>query len=341
MNTPSIPSDGALSGFEVIDDREKDNFMCSICLAPHFDLMLLSCGHTYCKEHGRHVLESNKCALCRCTDIVEVPNYLTPGMAACCTVKCIEKTSLVGLDTEEEYICGWIGKFADFPEHHRRCIVKAHNYTQSLVHTCNRNLLDCKDELDCCREELATHREELGKCQHELAVCREELSTCREELGTCRQDLDSRREELCKEEWAVRLLSDQVNDNEGRILELEDELAEEKKIKGLDLNKVLDQQQQYHFMQLQHLTVLMAGDNGNLHNDTEIGSNASERRTTSNYTASDKIEGSKSCFHASEDCGAFRSGFDREKHPDTQAKRVDSSCGSVGLAPRQKRIRCC
>jgi hypothetical protein len=137
------------------------------------------------------------------------------------------------------------------------------------------------------------------------------------------------------------LLSDQVNDNEGRILELEEALAEEKKIKGLDLNKVLDQQQQYHFMQLQHLTDLMAGDSGNLHNDTEIGSNASEHRTTSNYTASDKIEGSKSCSHACEDYGAFRSGFDREKHPDTQAKRVHSPRGSVGLALRQKRIRCC
>ena len=202
---------------EFVHCHEKDIFMCPVCATPHFDQMLLSCGHTFCREHGLAILEDNVCVVCQCTNIVEVPNLLGKAMVASCTVKCVQKTHLVGLDTEEQHICGWIGKFADFVEHRRRCIVRAHNYARFVLTTSNYNLVEYRDELVCNKEEMVTLNKELRECQHDLAVCREELGTCRSELATCRHDLETCREELCKDGCSVCLLKKQVHINEGAI----------------------------------------------------------------------------------------------------------------------------
>ena len=339
MDASYVSSDGALSGFELVDCREDAILTCSSCQLPCFDLMLLSCGHTLCREHGRHALGVNKCAHCSCKNTVEVPNLIWSAMSGSFTMKCIEKTKLFGLDDREKHICGWIGKLADLNEHHQRCPAKAHNHTQSVMLTCNHNLANCKDELDCHRKNLATCIEELRKCKQELLTSREDLIRCRGELSICRRELDISREELCKERSTVHLLIDQVNVKEGRILDLEKAMAEENKLKDADMKKLLREQETCHRLLMRRITVLERCYNGNSSNDPELGVNNTENGINSDYTVLDKDNEANSFFHPQEDHVACQPTSHLQKHPDSNVKRVRSPSGRLKLVIRRKRKR--
>ena len=334
-----MSSDGALSGFELVDCRQDAILTCSSCQLRCFDLMLFPCGHTLCREHGRHAVGVNKCAHCSCKNTVEVPNLILSAMSGSVTVKCNEKTRLFGLDDNEEHICGWTGKLADLNEHHHRCLAKAHNHIQSVMLTCNHNLANCKDELDCHRKKLAMCNEELRKCKQELVTSREDLIRCRGELSICRRDLDISREVLCKERSTVQLLNDQVHVKEGRILDLEKAMAEENKLKDADLKKILREQDTCHRLLMRRITVLERCYNGISSIDPELGVNNNENCINSVYTVLDNDSKANSSLNAQEDHAAWQPTSHLQKHPDSKVKRVRSPCGRLRLVIRRKRTR--